>query len=145
MRLIVIIFIIVSSLAYGQKVTKATSQRWAGGVCCRSGVSYVVTLSLEKPTKNVELYSVYLRGYGWIKGGMYSPAGDDQHFQVSFGTYRDDSEIIDTYRIQPIKVEKKEEADLVFNGEALIVLKVNGKDVKIEVDRFEALPHLAYP
>lgn len=144
MRLIIYICFAISSIAYGQEVTKSTSQGWSGGVCCRSGVSYVVHVKLPKAAKNVELKSVYLRGEGWLQGGVYSPSGDNQNFQVSFGTYRDSSNRFDTYEIEPIVV-KENRPDPIFKGDALIVLSVDGKDVNIEVEGFEGLPHLAYP
>lgn len=143
MRYLVYIFFALSTISYGQEVTKATSQGWAGGMCCRTGINYVVNISLPKPVEKVELKAIFLRGEGLIHGGIYSPGGDNQNFQVNFGTSEDYSRHVE----QIIVIDKNKELLEMpyFSGEALIILLVKGKEVKVEVDGFEALPYVAYP
>lgn len=44
------------------KVISATSQGWAGGVCCRTGINYHIQLQISDKRKTIKLDSLWMNG-----------------------------------------------------------------------------------
>lgn len=138
---LVIILSILSFSSVGQTVLKATSQGWAGGVCCVSGTNYSVVFELSKSIKKFEVDSVYVKAYGWAPITLHSEYSVDnkRRINVSFESRRNEYDPYLYDRAVLIPFIRN------FEGEALIILKVNGKRVDKTISSFEELMFLAYP
>lgn len=138
---LLIILSILSFSSFGQTVLKATSQGWAGGVCCVSGTNYSVVFELPKSIKKFEVDSVYLQTYGWIPSTLYPEYSveNERRINLSFGIRQDEN--------SPYLYNEVLEKPIIrnFEGAALIILKVNGKQVEKTISSFEELMFLAYP
>lgn len=68
-RLCMLLFVVglnfVSTKLHSQqiKVISATSQGWAGGVCCRTGINYNIQLRILNPKHSLKLDSLWMEGY----------------------------------------------------------------------------------
>ena len=135
-----------ASCAPAQEVTQATRQGWAGGVCCVSGVNYTVTVLLKhQEPKTVEVEKIYLQGQHGMEGTVQSTGAlpEGTRCTITFGTRRDETRDI---RIMPIDPNELRQPDMrQFEGQALLILKVDGKPMEVIVTEFQEMPYLAYP
>jgi len=123
-----------------QTITKATSQSWAGGVCCATGTNYVVDIELVNKPENIEIQEIILAGYGPISGNLWPPMEQDQKkISITFNTSNNVHHVI--YDSYPDIKKSDDEIDCA----ALIVLRIDGKLSEMRVESFEALMYIAYP
>lgn len=135
-------FVLLLSAFHGkcQEIIKATSQGWAGGVCCVSGTNYSVTFLLKDTPKTIEVDGVYLQNTGKLYCTLSHPLVQKEgtYYTVNFPTRFDEN---DRYIEKEITVVERR----AFEGKALILLTVDKKAVEIIVNEFEYLDFLAYP
>ena len=135
-------FILLVSTFHGnsQEIIKATSQGWAGGVCCVSGTNYSVTFLLKDTPKTIEIEGVYLQNTDKLYSTLSHPLvqKDGTYYTVNFPTRFDENDRYLEKEIKPIVTKN-------FDGKALILLKIDKKTVEIVVTEFESMGFLAYP
>ncbi|MFT5777536.1 MAG: hypothetical protein ACI837_000472 [Crocinitomicaceae bacterium] len=150
MKLVVaLLFISFLGTSFGQKVTKATSQTWAGGVCCSWGTNYAVEIKLKKPTDEMKIVEVWLNGGGKLIGSIYKNPTAKSLYTVTFELSQNYNPYDGSDEIDKLLIEEIKEVDLItapkYIGAALLVLELNGKRKELEIDSFEALQMIAYP
>lgn len=57
-------YCMVGAYAQSIQVKSATSQHWAGGICCRHGVNYTINLKVIRNKTAILLDTLWLEGYG---------------------------------------------------------------------------------
>ncbi|MBL4704598.1 MAG: hypothetical protein JKY54_08760 [Flavobacteriales bacterium] len=130
--------------AFAQTIESATSQRWAGGICCKTGVKYIVYLDTKIPVDQFSIESIWLKNYGLVTGGhLYVIPNKENQILVSFGTqhnHRIDHDL-KTIEEQNHYISVMPE----FNGNALIILRKGKQEIKLEIDQFQSISILTYP
>jgi len=134
----------ISLLGSSQKIIEATSQGWAGGVCCVTGTDYRVQISI-KNVKDWTIQETWLKGKSEPLNGQYFDLPNlKNQAEIFFNTSKNGA-----LEIKLDKEEKEEKKEKIrkpsFEGAALIILKNEDKTVRIEVEKFEILQFLAYP
>ena len=138
-NLILIIITLVSfQTGLSQKNIEATSQKWHGGICCRTGINYSVSFEMDKIAETMILDKIYLKGTGEIAGTISytDKVTGERVYTVSFGTYSDRSGEIETIQT---------DNSPAFNGTALILATIDDKPIRIEIKEFKELNPIAYP
>lgn len=122
------------------KFVKATSQGWAGGMCCRQGTNYVITISgTKKELEKLKVTSVCI-------GNMKF---DSPHTTIS--NYNNDlnaSLIINcNYSYDSHEEDLNNEPQTVPEkcDELCVIYKTPKKKGKILITNVEALGFIAYP
>lgn len=132
--------------AQAVKVTLATQQRWAGGVCCAQGIHYRIQLHVSDKLRNFQLDSL------WI-GETFVPmpeeavqviskdsTGSNYLIQVgqSWGRngWQDDERIM-----TPAKLPKAP----AYEGDAILLYRSSGVRHRVVVGKLEELMMIAYP
>lgn len=142
MRYILAILFLGSFFLYGQTISNASSQGWAGGICCVYGTNYIVDFEIHEPVSQVELEKIYLVGYDNVSGSIVQILQEDgvAQYKISFGVstnaYSITTEQSDVYT----PTEQPE-----FDGSALILLTFDGKARELLIKEFTELPAIAYP
>lgn len=128
--------------ANGQTLVKATSQGWAGGVCCISGTNYTATLLFAKEPTTITVEGVYLQNTGKIEASIVKQVTGEigTYYLIQFGNTINHTEYPEMTK-QKIEVTERRN----FEGNALIVLIINGKPTDVIIEEFEQLMFLAYP
>lgn len=131
-------------------INSATSQDWAGGVCCSSGTNYQISLSTENTDKKIRFDSLWIGqkafalnekdGYSVVCNRNAEKTSYTIHAGISYNRHGDyDSDKI-------IEVEKKPiEKAPSYSGVALIIYHVNKERKVLEIASIKELPYLAYP
>lgn len=138
-----LLFLSIGSIVFGQTVVKATSQSWAGGVCCRTGTNFSVSIQVENGCKSIGLKEIWLKGEGLLTGIIYPLAPIEKNGQVNI-TFRVSYDS-NNYEIIRESIENRDEGMPEFEGDALILMIMDNKEYQIIVKEFESLPYLAYP
>lgn len=144
------LLLVLTFASNAQEVVKATSQGWAGGVCCVSGTNYAVTFKSSSGPDAYKIEEIWLSNQARPLSGTLAQATKGEVI-VNFGITRDETYNHEILPPDDIKVDEeatRHDALLQkpdFKGVALIVLKKNGKKMKVIVEKFEELPFLAYP
>lgn len=133
-----------------QTVTKATSQQWAGGPCCKSGTDYRVYITTGTSNATLEIEEVWLADYGLLQGWECSTEPATAGC-IGFGISHDDSSRgwdVDDWgedgrNTQEADTHLDEMPD--FDGVALLLVNINGKQYELVVTRFTELAPVAYP
>lgn len=129
--------------AYNQTVVKATSQGWAGGMCCASGTNYAVTLLLDTEPKDFRVEGIYLQGSGKMGATnvIHTISMENKIiYSIHFGNVFNNNEYPEMTKEKIEVIEQRK-----FDGKALIELNINGKSINVIVEEFEMLEFLAYP
>jgi hypothetical protein len=150
--LISILAIINSAISQDFKLIKATSQSWSGGVCCRSGINYFISLQ----TKNKEIIPDTV----WINGNYYSLNINDKEnpdqmkrdsknnattFTISVGETHDERDNTPDKLINKEDTQDKIIPNKIFQGAALVSYNYKNKQCYFQVKEFEVLPVISYP
>lgn len=132
-------------------VNFATSQDWAGGVCCSSGTNFQINLKVTEAEKMFKLDTLWIDGKHFVldETNGYSVVKSERNGELYFTLnagisenryerhYNLEKEIKEVKK--PVKVPK-------YSGSACIVYTDNNKKKNlIEIATFKELPYLAYP
>jgi len=132
-------------------VNSATSQEWAGGVCCTTGTNYQIQLKVTGVEKKFKLDTLWIgmnyfvldetNGYSVIK----NERNGELYYTLNAGISQNRDER--DYDIkEEIKKVKKPVTSPKYSGSACIVYSDNNKKkTLIEIVSFKELPYLAYP
>jgi hypothetical protein len=123
----------------------ATRQSWAGGVCCAHGTNYVVNLEVES-AGNFQVDTIWIKGQPQPLTSLdlqrIYPGDSSRYFlQIRAGHtwgrmgWQND-EIIEVRKDKPAPE---------FEGEALVVYRLRGKQHRLEIPEIAELPYLAFP
>jgi hypothetical protein len=160
-KLIIIILTIHCSLftihCFSQdfKLIKATSQHWAGGVCCRYGINYVIQIETKSDKFNpdtawingnyypldfsVRPYPLNTKKYDSLKHiYVFSFTVRESHDDAPHPYFNNNIPKVDS---AAIKAAPKKE----FKGAALITYQKKKKQCTFVIKEFKVLPNLAYP
>lgn len=146
-QIVIFTFILFfSSQAFSQKIIKATSQGWSGGVCCASGTNYIVILEMNNTPYSIEIDKIYLQGNGELAGSIQPFANDtlNNSYLINFGI----SNNYEPYKMEDYDLKEiKKDDDTIpeFDGTALIILLADGIRIPITVENFEILMPIPYP
>ncbi len=132
---IVLSFVLFSGIS--QEVIKATSQSWAGGVCCRTGVNYHVTIKTDIPASDLSVKKIWLEGATQPISGNVTQGPKGQVY-ITFGIQ---SDITGHY----IEIKDPDMKEIECEGAASITLLYGKKEIKVIVKNFETLMMIAYP
>ena len=136
-------FLLFSYKGYTQnfKVT-ATSQGWAGGICCRSGVNYNVTVSTGKLNiDSVKVLSVCVDTKRFTSSTLTVNKSKNS-FTVSFGYSVDGKKEIGDID----ETDKTNKSDNYKPcDENLIIFKLNGEIFSLNIEQIIQLEYIAYP
>ncbi|MFZ5553070.1 MAG: hypothetical protein ACOZCO_08140 [Bacteroidota bacterium] len=135
------LFLLISGglLAQDFKVT-ATSQGWAGGICCRHGVNYSVTVTTGKlDIDSVNVMSVCIENKRYITSSL-TVIKYKNSFTISFG-YAADDHVYDG--IDDEHIPKKDNE--ISCDKNLVIFKLNGEMFSLKIENVTQLPYLAYP
>ena len=129
-------------------VTKATSQGWAGGVCCRTGVNYHINFSTSDTVAKFDLDTLWIgERFFLLDKKQNNPAtitlkNGKKIISISVGTSCDER---NDYLIEK-KIEEKKPKAPKYAGVACVIYRDKKNAVKhFVVEKFEALMFLAYP
>lgn len=149
--MLVVLSVLSVFVTQSQEVVNATRLRWASGPCCSRGTSYAVYLCLDRQhIGTVEVEKVYLPGTSAVEGEVrldYAQYGGVT-YAITFGIAHDDRNNDWPYpeRMPSTHVEVVEEKDIrEFQGEALLILRINGRLTEVPVMEFAELPSIARP
>lgn len=152
MRAILFLFVILFSnlnlKSQTFKVHSATSQDWAGGVCCASGTNYQIVLVTDRTEEKIRIDSLWIGqklfalndkdGYSVVCNKNSEKTFYTINVGVSTNRYGD-------YEIDPIDDKKTIEKAPKYSGAGLLIYHINKKRMVIEILSFKELPYLAYP
>lgn len=129
-------------------LNNATSQSWAGGMCCATGTNYQISLIVDSPDKNFKLDTL------WIGRQFFAMNQNDGYTVIANHTKGKSAYTINVgissnhYREEYIDL-KKEITPIVkapiYSGEACLVYHSNKIRKQFEIKDFKELPYLAYP
>ncbi|HLP11901.1 MAG TPA: hypothetical protein VK177_08230 [Flavobacteriales bacterium] len=121
---------------------QATSQGWAGGVCCRSGINYSVTLTGKKGTlDDFKVSSVCIGGLQFESAQInvrITDAGDKTIVYLHMGTSHNDTE----YRPDGIKEETFKQGTC---SDMQVNYSTGRKRQTVIIEKVDELEFLAYP
>ena len=134
-------------------VNSATSQDWAGGVCCTSGTNYQINLKVTGAGKKFKLDTLWIgekyflldetNGYSVIKTESNGEVYYTLNAGISENKYKGDYGFDLKKEIK--KVEKKATAPKYSGSACIVYIDNNKKKNLIEIAAFKELPYLAYP
>ncbi|HYG53451.1 MAG TPA: hypothetical protein VD905_21330 [Flavobacteriales bacterium] len=120
---------------------KATSQGWAGGVCCRTGTDYHITLTGKKGTlDNFKVTSVCISGLQFSSDQIRVSSvtnGTETTVHLNMGVTRNEAED------RPDKI--KEEVQQPACTDMQVNYSTGKKRQTLIIGQVEALPFIAYP
>lgn len=127
--------------AQSVKVIRATSQGWAGGICCKHGVKYVINLKVIRSKQPITLDTLWLEGFARDMSDQNKKKlnrKDTLSIQISDGISYDDG---------LINIDKN--PDVFYDGTktgVILVYRINNKRMELNISPFiEDLGFLAYP
>lgn len=143
--MIITLWLTLHSLAHSQQIYigGGTQQRWAGGVCCRHGVNYNLSISIHRETKPFSLDTI------WIDGQCHAISGindkmkfkNDTTFQLQLSIFYDDRD-----KIYQIDVNTDNSCyDPNKMGVRLIYTVGRTRHERIMTDFLMELESIAYP
>jgi len=137
----------INSFAREFKVS-ATSQSWAGGICCRHGVNYTVTVNTGKLNiDSVKIQGVCMDNKRYTHSFL-TLTKTKHSFTVSFG-YTISWQSVTQDDILANSSDKKYNNSSSENQkpceENQIVFKLNGEIFTLKIENVEQLFPLAYP
>jgi len=137
MKSILFIFLFFVPLpGSAQKLTlSGTAYNWAGGVCCRHGTNYSITVQTgHKQINSLEIIRLCFDGYAYSKHhALYQ---DKNSFSLGFEFVIDDKET----NIEEVKRNLPETC-----SENILVFKLNGKKHSLVIENIQWLASEAYP
>ncbi len=146
---ILIVISFYSSLQ-AQTITlnNATSQDWAGGMCCATGTRYQISLIVDLPDKKFKLDTLWIGqqffaldktdGYTVIANHTEGKTAYTINVGISSNHYREDHIDLKKEIILVVKAP-------IYSGEACLVYHSNKIRKQFEIKEFKELPYLAYP
>jgi hypothetical protein len=129
-------------------LNNATSQDWAGGVCCATGTRYQISLIVDSPDKKFKLDTLWIGqqffvmnqndGYTVVTNQTEGKTAYTIHVGISSNHYKE--EYIDLKKEITFVVKAP-----IYSGEACLVYHSNKTRKQFEIEAFKELPYLAYP
>ncbi len=137
---IIIITIIISGNLFAQpKFVKATSQGWAGGMCCRTGTDYAITISgTKKELESLKIKSVCIGGMKFESPRttlISTKTGTSFSLLINCGYSYDSAE--ENQSLIQKKPDSCNENCISYNKKL--------KEIKLKITEVEALEFIAYP
>jgi hypothetical protein len=141
-KLIAFISILVCGNVFAQPIfVKATSQGWAGGVCCRQGTDYVITLKgTKKEMEKIKINSVCIGGMKFDSPQatpQYTTSDTLAHLIIRCSYTHDEREFNPGDQIQKETVQLCNELCLNYT--------LAKKEGKVLITKVEELFYIAYP
>lgn len=142
-----ILFFLITFTMFAQdiKLRGATSQSWAGGVCCRSGINYVITLESADTTAELKVDTVWVGNTCYYNSDaatisvIRNVVGGKGEYNIQV------SEVWDE-RVEPYSGSQVPKVKCPYSGEANIICHFKKKYPKhITVEKFTELDPIAYP
>lgn len=134
-------------------INSATSQGWAGGVCCATGTNYQIQLKVTGADKKFKLDTLWIGEKYFLldKTNAYSVVKSERNGEVYYSLNAGISEnknerYFNLERKEDVKDVKEIVSPPKHSGSACVIYTDNNKKKKIiEIASFKELPYLAYP
>ena len=148
--LIVLILCVIGKCQHAQEFTlsKATSQEWSGGVCCRTGVNYNISFSTKDTLTKFELDTLWIEDKFFLLNKKQNDAtkitlkNGQKIISISVGTSHDER----SEYLNEKKTEEKRPNSPIYKGAACVIYRDKKNKVKyFVVEKFDALMFIAYP
>lgn len=138
---ITFLLLLISECCFTQDFkVSATSQSWSGGVCCRHGVNYSVTVNTGKlDIDSIKVLSICIETKRYTSSSL-RVVKNKNSFTCSFGYSVDGNEYD---RIDDEYISKKDIDQPC--GENLIIFKLNGEIFSLKIEQIVELGYIAYP
>ena len=136
------------SSAQSLKQLSATEQRWSGGVCCRMGTNYVITLEGKNTTRSFTIDTVWIGDIGHAGSGQEnfsiqkSKTERNTKYQLFVSETHDTNNTPD---ILKIKADNPKIHPPVYKGKACILYTIGGHKKLLPIKDFIQLKAIAYP
>jgi hypothetical protein len=129
-------------------LNNATSQGWAGGMCCATGTRYQISITVDSTDKKFRLDTLWIGqqffaldktdGYTVIANHTDGKSAYTINVGISSNHYREDDIDLKKEIISIVKAP-------IYTGEACLVYHTNKMRKQFEIKEFKELPYLAYP
>ena len=144
--LVLCCFALLQVEAQSIKLLEASSQSWSGGVCCRSGVNYVIRLECLDQKQNITIDTVWIGNKAFFKLHPYefsvekSLVKGKTIYKVTFGESHDEHK-----PDGPYSTTGKLSKNPPYKGKNVVVYHDGKKKGVLVIDKINVLSPLAYP
>lgn len=136
------------AIAQSLQLLNATEQSWSGGVCCRMGTNYSITLESPDTVHLPVIDTIWINDTWHAANGVEnfsvqkSKAKGKTTYQLFVGESHDTNNTPD---ILKMKTDKPKIHPPAYKGKACIIYTLNGRKKLLDIKSFTKLRSLQYP